>query len=159
MFRWVVWSRLDVFFLSEIFNYFSRSKTCFRNFLVLCIFCLWWLAFEFAPSCGSSATVSDRTLTNQDLEEVEHVRTSLLSSSLAEIRQFQSECFLSVFLRFIFRWLQGPSSKVGLTRRVFRGVVWSRLEVFFCFSSEVFKLFPIETYVFGRSSFFRTFCL
>ena len=62
----------------------------------------------------------------------------------------------SIFLQFISSCLQSPSSIAAFRDRVFNGVVWSMLEVYF-FPSEIFELFSGKTHVFGRSFIFHTF--
>ena len=97
-------------------------------------------------------------MSNQVYIKVDHVRTWLLSSSLAKFQQCQPEFFFSIFLQFISSWLRVPSWIDAFGDLVFHGVVWARLEMYFIFFlSENF--FPVITHVFGMSLIFCTFCL
>ena len=61
--------------------------------------------------------------------------------------------FFNIFLPI--HKLQGPSSVVSFNRRVFQGVVWSRLEVYF-FHLKSSNRFSVKL-IFGRSFIFCTF--
>ena len=74
------------FFQFEIFQRFSGESHFFgRPFLC---FLLVFKGFQFVPSRGSPVRASDHVRTGQESLKVEHVKTSLLSSSLAIFQQF-----------------------------------------------------------------------
>ena len=70
-------------------------------------------------------------MTGQNYLKVEHVRTGLLSSSLARFQQFWSECLLLTFVEFNSYCLRGPNSIVKFWGNVFHSVVWSMLGLCF----------------------------
>ena len=104
-----------IFFRLKSLNCFPVNTHVFGKPFVFCTFCLKSWGFEFAPARGSPASVSDHVMTSQDYIEVEQVRTSLLSSSLAKFQQFASECFFQVcfnlFLQCFFSYK--PALKLG----------------------------------------------
>ena len=86
------------FFSSEIFNRFLGESHVFRRSSFFCTFCWWLWGFEFAPASGIPVRVGDHVRTSQEPLKSEHVKTSLLSSSLAIFQQF---CLNSFFSRFV----------------------------------------------------------
>ena len=96
VFHGVVWSRLKNFYFFHLksSNGFNVETHFFpKVFHFLFCFCLLLWGIDFAPARGSPASVSDRVMTSQDCIKVEHVRTWLLSSSLAKFQQFRSDFF------------------------------------------------------------------
>ena len=91
-----------------------------------------------------------RVMTSQDYIKVEHIRTWLLSSSLAMFQKFESECFFQVcFILFL------PAYMVHVQFfplwSCFPFVLFSLLKwTFWSFWSEIFKRLLDETYVFGK---------
>ena len=77
-----------LFFPSGIFKRFSRWNPYFRKVLHFLYLCFVIMGLYLSTSRGSSANVSDHVMTSQDYVKVEHVRTWLLSSSLAKFQQF-----------------------------------------------------------------------
>ena len=118
--------------------------------IIFCYFCLLLWGIDFAPACGSPASVSDRVMTSQDYIKFEHVRTWLLSSSLAKFLQFESECFFQVCFNLFL-----PAYMVHVQFLPLGSCVsfvspcedWN----FGFFRSEIFKRLLDETHVFGRS--------
>ena len=84
--------------------------------------------------------------------ELDFLALVLQSSNSFDLKAFFN--FSSVYSS----WLQGPSPIVAFKGRVFHGVVWSRLEVFF-FRLKSSNCFHVETHIFGRSFIFCYFCL
>ena len=82
------WARIVFFFRLKSSNCFPVKTHVFGRPFFFCTFCLWSWGFEFAPACGSPASVSDHVMASQGYIEVEQVRTWLLSSSLAKFQQF-----------------------------------------------------------------------
>ena len=83
-----------VFFCLKSANCFPIKTHVFGMSFVFFYFLFIMMGFEF----GSDVSVSDFVMTSQDYIKVEHVRTWLLSSSLANFQQFWSECFF--FFKF-----------------------------------------------------------
>ena len=75
----------------------NRWNQCFRKDLHFLYFSLKWWSSGSAPARGRPVSVTDQVTTSKDYIKVEHVRTWLLSSSLAKIQQFWSECFFFKF--------------------------------------------------------------
>ena len=90
----------------------------------------------------------------QDDQKLNMSGLDFLAIVLQSSNSFNLKAF-SIFLLFISSWLQGPSSIVALRGRVFQGVDWSGLQVFFSF--EIFKQFLRETH-FRKFLHFLYFC-
>ena len=71
------------------------------------------LGLYFAPARGSPASVSDHVMTSQEYKKIEHVRTWLLTSSVAKFEQFWSEGFFQFLFSLILTVYEGL---VQLTR-------------------------------------------
>ena len=69
---------------------FSKGPSSF-------VLCLESWGFGFSTALGSPASVIEQVMTSQEYIKVEHVRTSLLSSSFAKFAQFRSERFFFKF--------------------------------------------------------------
>ena len=63
---------------------FSKGSSFFIFLFVI-------MGLYFVPAGGSPAGVIEHTMISQDYIIVQHVRTRLLSSSLAKFQQFRSE--------------------------------------------------------------------
>ena len=113
------------FFSSEVFKLFSRWNPYFRTVLHFLLILFVIMGLFFAPAHGRPANLSDHVMTSQNYIEVEHVRTWLLSSSLAKFQQFWSECFFSSFVLFTSYCLLGPCSMNAFRVLVFH---WFFLE-------------------------------
>ena len=110
------------FFCLKASNCFPVKTLFFRGAFIFCTFCLWSWGFEIAPLGGSPVNVIGHTMTSRDYIKIEQVRTYLLSSSLAEFKQFFVWMIFSFLLQLILSWLHGSCSVLAL------GVLW-----FFCF--------------------------
>ena len=138
---------------------FSRWNQCFRNDLRFLYFLCIMMGFEFSPAHRSPASVTNHVMTSQNYINLNMSGLDFRFLVL-KFQQFQSDCFfkfypvffflvtraLSIFLPFTSSWLQGPSSFVTFEGRLFHGLVWARLEMYF-FSvwnlQTVFTLKPI----------------
>ena len=162
-FFWRVENNVPVlFFHLKSSNCFPVKTQVFGRSFVFSTFCLWWWGFEFAPARGSSVSVGDHVMTSQDYIKVEHVRTRLLSSSLAKFQQFWSERFFSRFIYFNSNYLRSLFSVDGFRSLVFQWVFFEKSRImflFFFFHLKSSNCFPVKTQVFGRSFVFSTFCL
>ena len=131
------------FFRLKSSNCFPVKTQVFGISFIFCTLRLQWLGFDLAPARVISDSISDLVVTSQDYIKFEHVRTWLLSSSLAKFNQFWTECFFSIFLQFFSSWLQGPSLIPVSRGRIIHGVVWVRLEMFF-FRLKTSNCFPLK---------------
>ena len=75
------------FFFSLNFSNGFQVKAMFSEGPFLC-FLLVFNNFEFVPARGSPVRIGDHVSTSQESLKVEHVKFSLLSSSLAILQQF-----------------------------------------------------------------------
>ena len=88
---WEEWSFWN--FCLKASHCFPVKTLYFRGPFIFCTFCLWSWGFEIAPLRGSPVNVIGHAMTSQDYIKVEQVRAYLLSSCLAEFKQFYSERF------------------------------------------------------------------
>ena len=142
------------FLSSEIFNLFLGESHVFRRSSFFCTFCWQLWGFEFAPASGIPVRVGDHVRTSQDPLKSEHVKTLLLSSSLASFQQFWSESFLFHVLFSLILTVYGEhvhSFAESLCSTNFLFEVECRFS-FFLFPSSTG--FPVKTHVFGKSFFF-----
>ena len=104
------------------FKLFPVKARFFRRPFIFCTFCFLSWGFETAPGRGNPASVIDHAMTSRDYIKVEQVRTWLLSSSLAVLKQIIFWMLFSSLLQLSFSWLHGSFS-----------VFASRVLWFFCF--------------------------
>ena len=129
-------------------------------FFIFCTFCLQWLGFDLAPARVITGSISDLVVTSQDYIKVEHVRTWLLSSSLAKFQQFLSECFFKFclvyflfFMKSFFNWrFQAPCVPLFFLKD---GEYYS-CSLFFVWNLQT--VFPLKPMFSKCSSFFGQFC-
>ena len=109
-FFWKAENNVSVLFFVWSLQTVFRWNPYFRKVLHFLLILFVIMGLYFAPAHGRPANLSDHVMTSQDYIEVEHVRTWLLSSSLAKFQQFWSECFFSSFVLFTSYCLLGPCS-------------------------------------------------
>ena len=114
---------------------FSEGPSIFVPFFVM--MGLWVFAFVWYPCCVT---------TSQDYIKVEHIRTWLLSSSLAKFQQFWYEGLLSSFSLCNSYCIQGWYSIDDCRVLVSHWVFWKfEINVFVLFfSSEIQTVFPLK---------------
>ena len=160
VFHGIFSSRLKVFLIFFVWNLQTvlPLKPFFfeRLFIFVLLFVIMGLCF--APARGGSASVTEQVKTSQFYIKVEHVRTWLLSPSLAKFLQFESEFFFQVCFNLFL-----PAYMVHVQFLPLKSCVsfvffspcedWN----FGFFWSEIFKRLLDETHVFGRS-FYLCIC-
>ena len=92
------------------FKLFPVKARFFRRPFIFCTFCFLSWGFETAPGRGNPASVIDHAMTSRDYIKVEQVRTWLLSSCLAVLRQIIFWMLFSSLLQLSFSWLHGSCS-------------------------------------------------
>ena len=128
---------------------FSESPSFFVNFFLKS-----W-GFDYAPACGSPASVTVHIMTSQDYIKVKQVRSWLLSSSLAKFQQFESECFFQFcFSLFLLGYMVLVQFLPLVSCGTFVLFTVPRREFLIFFWSEIFKRLLDETHVFERSFVF-----
>ena len=83
-------------FWSEIFKLLLGETHVFGSFFYFCTFCLKWWGFEFAPACGSPASVSDHGATNKDFSKVERLHTRFCEFEFFDSFKSKNVFFFSV---------------------------------------------------------------
>ena len=83
-------------FWFEFFKLFPVKAQFFRRLFIFCTFCFLSWGFETALALRSHVIVIGHALASRDYIKVEQFRTWLLNSSLAEFKQFYSECFFQI---------------------------------------------------------------
>ena len=105
---------------------------------------------EIAPQSGSPASIADRVMTSQDYKKVEHVRTWILSSSVANSNIFDPNVFFNFCL--VYRLLD---LRVWIFRQslVKQGFFSLYILIFSCCSSWFFlcrRCFSLWLISFGK---------